>query len=64
MPGRYTREGDVGALLAAVDDEFVIARPGDEVSLAFDAALKSQKKFKDVQSLLQAIYDQSHQAQR
>jgi hypothetical protein len=37
MPGRYTREGDVDALLQAVDDQFVVARPGDEVSLAFDA---------------------------
>jgi tetratricopeptide (TPR) repeat protein len=38
MPGRYTREGDVGPLLQAVDDQFVVARPGDEVALAFDAA--------------------------
>lgn len=37
MPGRYTREGDVGELLANVDDRFVVARPGDEVALAFDA---------------------------
>jgi hypothetical protein len=37
MPGRYTREGDVGALLQAVDDQFVVSRPGDEVSLAFEA---------------------------
>ncbi len=37
MPGRYTREGDVRELLTAVDDRFVVARPGDEVALAFDA---------------------------
>jgi tetratricopeptide (TPR) repeat protein len=39
MPGRYTREGDVGALLASVDDSFVVSRPGDEVVLSFDAAV-------------------------
>jgi tetratricopeptide (TPR) repeat protein len=39
--GRYTREGDVRELLEAVDDMFVISRPGDELSIAFDAdALK------------------------
>jgi Flp pilus assembly protein TadD len=38
MPGRYTREGDVGELLQAVDDRFVISRPGDEISLSFDAS--------------------------
>jgi len=38
MPGRYTREGDVRELLQAVDDRFVIARPGDEVTLSFDAS--------------------------
>jgi hypothetical protein len=37
MPGRYTREGDVRELLADVDDRFVVARPGDEVALSFDA---------------------------
>lgn len=37
MTGRYTAEGDVRPLLAEVDDEFVIARPGDDISLAFDA---------------------------
>jgi len=37
-PGRYTREGDVLPLLTRVDDQFVIARPGDEIALAFDAA--------------------------
>jgi len=35
--GRYTREGDVRPLLRAVDDMFVISRPGDEISLSFDA---------------------------
>jgi hypothetical protein len=38
MPGRYTREGDVRELLAAVDDMFVVSRPGDEIALSFDAA--------------------------
>jgi tetratricopeptide (TPR) repeat protein len=37
MPGRYTREGDVRPLLVAVDDMFVVARPGDEIALSFDA---------------------------
>jgi hypothetical protein len=38
MPGRYTREGAVDDLLATVDDRFVIARPGDDVALSFEAA--------------------------
>ena len=38
FPGRYTREGDVGELVAATDDRFVIARTGDEIALSFDAA--------------------------
>jgi tetratricopeptide (TPR) repeat protein len=38
MPGRYTREGDVRELLAAIDDRFVVSRPGDEIALAFDAS--------------------------
>jgi tetratricopeptide (TPR) repeat protein len=38
LPGAYTREGDVRALLAAADDMFVIAKPGDEIAIAFDAA--------------------------
>ncbi len=37
MTGRYTREGDVLELLTKSDDMFVIARPGDEISLTFDA---------------------------
>ena len=37
MTGRYTREGDVRELLTKSDDMFVIARPGDEISLRFDA---------------------------
>ena len=36
MVGRYTREGDVRPLLRAVDDMYVISRPGDELALAFD----------------------------
>ncbi len=38
MPGRYTREGDVRALLLNVDDQFVVSRPGDEIAVSFDAA--------------------------
>ena len=38
MTGRYTREGDVGELLHAADDIFVISRPGDELSLSFAAS--------------------------
>jgi Tfp pilus assembly protein PilF len=38
LPGRYTREGDVKPLLKAADDQFVIAAPGDEIALSFDAA--------------------------
>jgi hypothetical protein len=38
FPGRYTRTGDVRELLRAVDDVFVISRPGDEIALSFDAA--------------------------
>jgi hypothetical protein len=37
MPGRYTREGDVRELLLKSDDMFVISRPGDEITLSFDA---------------------------
>jgi hypothetical protein len=38
MPGQYTRLGDVVALLSAIDDQFVVSAPGDEVALTFDAA--------------------------
>ena len=38
LPGRYTREGDVRDLLTKADDMFVIAKPGDEIAAAFDAA--------------------------
>jgi tetratricopeptide (TPR) repeat protein len=37
MAGRYTREGDVRELLLKSDDMFVVSRPGDEISLSFDA---------------------------
>ena len=37
MPGRYTRPGDVSELVAKTDDLFVVARPGDALSLEFDA---------------------------
>ena len=38
MPGRYTRQGGVRELLTKADDMFVIAKPGDEIALSFDAA--------------------------
>jgi cytochrome c-type biogenesis protein CcmH/NrfG len=38
MTGFYTREGDVKELLIKSDEMFVIARPGDEISLFFDAS--------------------------
>ena len=38
LTGRYTREGDVRELLLKSDDMFVISRPGDEISLSFNAS--------------------------
>jgi tetratricopeptide (TPR) repeat protein len=37
MPGRYTREGDVRPLVVRSDDVLVVSKPGDELTLAFDA---------------------------
>jgi hypothetical protein len=37
MIGWFTREGNVLPLVTRVDDRFVIARPGDEIALEFDA---------------------------
>lgn len=37
-PGLYTRYGDVGLLLASVDDQMVVMGSGDEIRLSFDAA--------------------------
>jgi tetratricopeptide (TPR) repeat protein len=37
FPGRYTRYGEVGELLAAPDDRSVILASGDEIALEFDA---------------------------
>jgi tetratricopeptide (TPR) repeat protein len=37
MPGAYTREGDVRALIAASDDMYAITAPGDEITVSFDA---------------------------
>ena len=36
--GLYTREGDVEPLLSSSDDMFVIAKPGDEIAVSFDAS--------------------------
>ena len=36
--GKLTRTGDVTALLTEVDDRFVLAGPGDEITIEFDAA--------------------------
>ena len=38
LPGRYTRLGDVRALLTSADDQFVVSAPGDEIALAFDVS--------------------------
>ena len=37
LPGRYTRLGDVRELVTATDNLFVVARPGDEIAIDFDA---------------------------
>ena len=37
LTGYYTRYGDVGELLASVDDRYVIMNAGDELRLAFSA---------------------------
>ncbi len=41
LAGSYTRVGDVLPLLTKADDQFVIAKAGDEVALEFDAAAGS-----------------------
>jgi len=38
MAGDFTRYGEVGELLNAVDDRFVIMASGDEIALAFDVS--------------------------
>jgi tetratricopeptide (TPR) repeat protein len=38
MAGRYTRFGDVRALLTAADDRYVVLKGGDAVRLVFEAA--------------------------
>ena len=38
FPGAYTRESGVRALLMKTDDMFVIAEPGDEIALSFEAS--------------------------
>ncbi|MGB6743938.1 MAG: hypothetical protein WBE38_09775, partial [Terracidiphilus sp.] len=37
LEGYYTRYGDVRALLAGIDDRYVIMNAGDELALRFDA---------------------------
>ncbi len=39
LPGRYTRYGDVRALVTREDDELVVLGAGDELTLEFSAAL-------------------------
>jgi Tfp pilus assembly protein PilF len=38
LQGAYTRYGPVEALLAQLDDQYVLMGPGDEIALQFDAA--------------------------
>ena len=38
FPGRYTRYGEVGELLAAADDRSALLAPGDELALEFDGS--------------------------
>ncbi len=38
MAGGYTRFGEVGALLWAIDDRFVVMGRGEEIALAFEAS--------------------------
>jgi tetratricopeptide (TPR) repeat protein len=38
--GLYTREGDVRSLLSSSDDMFVVAKPGDEIAVSFDASTR------------------------
>ena len=46
FPGHYTGEGDVRALLSEPDDLFVVARTGDELSLAFlDVGGRSRRTY-------------------
>ena len=56
---------DAAAPRSVIEETFDVLRslgPSETDSRQLlDLALKSQKKFKDVQSLLQAIYEQSHQ---
>lgn len=40
IQGVYTRYGDVGPLLAALDDMYSVMAPGDEMTVEFDAAIK------------------------
>ena len=37
--GEYTRFGDVVPLLSAIDDQFVVSAPGDEMALSFDGTI-------------------------
>lgn len=39
MDGLFTRYGEVGSLLAAEDDRYVVMNAGDELSVRFDATL-------------------------